>query len=198
MAITHTIAMLHYAAPPTIGGVEAVMADHARLMADHGYAPRIIAGRAEPFDSRIELRVDPLFDSRAAAVAKVNGELAHGTSSAAFNPLKDKLKAALEQALDGCEVCIAHNVVTLHKNLPLTAALRELVDAGHVRLIAWCHDFAWRDPIYQPELHDGYPWNLLREAWPGVRYVVVSEARRKVWAELSGVPLENIRAIHSG
>lgn len=192
------IAMLHYAAPPTIGGVEAVIADHARLAASHGYAPRIIAGRAQPFDPRIEVRIDPLFDSRAEAVATVNGELAHGTLSAAFSPLKDQIKAALEQALDGCKMCIAHNVVTLHKNLPLTAALRELVDAGRVRLIAWCHDFAWSDPIYQPELHDGYPWNLLREAWPGVRYVVVSEARRKVWAELSGMPLENIRAIHSG
>ncbi len=41
------VAILHYAAPPGIGGVESTMGAHARLLADHGYPVKIIAGRGQ-------------------------------------------------------------------------------------------------------------------------------------------------------
>ena len=44
------IALIHYSAPPVVGGVESVLAQHARLMADAGHQVRIIAGRGEPTD----------------------------------------------------------------------------------------------------------------------------------------------------
>ena len=39
------IVLLHYAAPPIIGGVESVLGRHALLMAQHGHSVRIIAGQ---------------------------------------------------------------------------------------------------------------------------------------------------------
>jgi hypothetical protein len=43
------IALLHYASAPTIGGVECLIANHARLLTQHGYAVQIVTGRGEPF-----------------------------------------------------------------------------------------------------------------------------------------------------
>jgi hypothetical protein len=47
----------------------------------------------------------------------------------------------------------------LHKNLALTAAFARL---EHPPVLAWCNDLAWTNDQYTAELHDGYPWNLMR------------------------------------
>jgi glycosyltransferase involved in cell wall biosynthesis len=95
-------------------------------------------------------------------------------------------------------VCIVHNAITLHKNLPLTAALRLLADEGATHFIAWCHDFAWQDALYTPDLHPGQPWDLLRTPWPGVRYVVVSAHQRERLAALLGLPKDQIEVVNPG
>ncbi len=53
------IALIHYAAPPIIGGVESVIDSHAHLMANDGHHVRIIAGRGEQIDPKILLRSCP-------------------------------------------------------------------------------------------------------------------------------------------
>jgi len=75
-------------------------------------------------------------------------------------------------------------------------------DARHdtdknVRVILWHHDLAWTTPRYQAELHDGYPWDLLRTDW-GARHVVVSDLRQRELAELLHIPIESIRVIPNG
>jgi hypothetical protein len=44
MSVT-SIALLHYSVPPVVGGVESVLAQHARLIAGAGHAVRALAGR---------------------------------------------------------------------------------------------------------------------------------------------------------
>ncbi len=41
------IDLLHYSAPPIVGGVESVISHHARLMSKAGHPVRIIAGRGD-------------------------------------------------------------------------------------------------------------------------------------------------------
>ena len=41
------IAILHYSVPPIVGGVESVIAHHARLMSADGHSVRLIAARGE-------------------------------------------------------------------------------------------------------------------------------------------------------
>jgi glycosyltransferase involved in cell wall biosynthesis len=86
-------------------------------------------------------------------------------------------------------------VHTLNKNLPLTAALARLEQP---RCIAWCHDLAWTNPQYLPELYDGYPWTLLRQAWRNTRYVTVSETRRDELAALLNIPRAQIEVVTPG
>jgi len=189
------IAILHYAGPPIVGGVESTIAHHAHELANLGYSVRVISGFGETFDERVEIHIDPIFGSRDPQVLAAKSELDGGVVSNAFHSLVELQEAALKRALENCDVCIVHNVHTLNKNLALTAALHRL---HQLHVIAWCHDLAWTNSQYLPELHDGYPWNLLRQAWANTRYVTVSESRRIDLAQLINITPDDISVIPPG
>jgi len=193
------IAIIHYSAPPTVGGVESVIAHHARLMASAGHEVRILAGTGEVFDRRIQFQTEPLIASRHTAILDAKAELDKGNVPAEFAHLVREIKARLASALHHLDLVFAHNVCSLHKNLALTAALRELSGSpGFPRLILWHHDLAWTSERYQGELHPGYPWELLRTAWPGVKLITISEMRRRELAELQRIPPDQIEVIPNG
>jgi glycosyltransferase involved in cell wall biosynthesis len=95
-------------------------------------------------------------------------------------------------------VLIAHNIHTMNKNLLLTAALRRVKGELNLPTIAWCHDIATANEQYRGELHDGFPWSLLCEAWTGTRYVTVSEPRRAELAVALNLPPAAIEVIPAG
>lgn len=194
-----TIALIHYAAPPVVGGVEQVLAHHATLMADAGHAVRIVAGRGTSTDDRVALTAVPLMDPREPTIAHIQRALDTGRLPADFSEVSDALAEQIEAALAGVDVVVAHNVCSLHLNLALTAALRSLAGRpGGPQFILWHHDLAWTSPTYRPRLHDGFPWDLLRAPWPGASHVVISEARRAELASLGAVEQADIRVIPNG
>jgi len=190
------IALLHYSAPPVVGGVESVLAHQARLMLRAGHAVRVIAGRGSLWDDRIPVIRLPLIDSRHPEVLAVKAELDRGETTRRFEGLVDRIAAELNPLLANVDVTILHNVCSLHKNLALTAALHRL--NGRSRYVLWHHDLAWTTPRYQAELHEGYPWDLLRSSWQGARHVVVSESRRRELAELMHLSAEAITVVPNG
>lgn len=189
------IALLHYAAPPVVGGVESVLAHHARLFTENGHEVRILCGRGASFDPRIPVHTEPLFDSRHPRLEALKAALDAGHVPADFAILRAEIFSRLAELTAGCEVLIAHNVASLHKNLALTAALHDLTD---IRRILWHHDLAWTTPRYRHELHAGYPWDLLCTAWPGVTQVVVSAFRQSELSALMGLPAAHIHVIPNG
>ncbi|NNF83944.1 MAG: glycosyltransferase [Deltaproteobacteria bacterium] len=195
---TLRLAMLHYTAPPIVGGVESTIYHHARLLAEAGCRVLVVSGRGESFHPMVSFRTVPEMDSRHPEVLEAGKELAKGEVTERFTGLRDRLIESLRPLLSGVDVCIVHNVTTLHKNIALTAALKWMSDERVARFLSWSHDFAWRDPLYTGDLHHGYPWNVLRSPWSGVRYVAVSAHRRKTMADLLGIPESEIRVIHPG
>jgi glycosyltransferase involved in cell wall biosynthesis len=192
-------ALLHYSVPPIVGGVESVIAHHARLMSADGHSVRLIAARGEPLSGQIPLIAMPLADSRHERILHVKRELDCGEVSKDFEVVRDKLAIELQTALSGADVLIAHNVCSLNKNLALTAALHQLHKAKTLpRLILWHHDLAWTTPRYLPELQAGYPWDLLRTDWGDTTHVVVSELRRAELAGLLKIEPASIRVIPNG
>jgi mannosylglucosylglycerate synthase len=218
------IALIHYSAPPIVGGVESVLAQHGRLMTQAGHTVRILAARGESFSDRIPVIPLPLIDSRHARVLAAKAQLDGGVMPDDFAPLTSEITRDLQAALVDVDVLIAHNVCSLNKNLMLTAAIQRLTSPrvipsraaarnlawpeetprvargdtlGKLRVILWHHDLAWTTPRYQAELHDGYPWDLLRTDW-GARHVVVSDLRQRELAELLRVPIESITVVPNG
>ena len=193
------IAILHYSVPPIVGGVESVVAHHARLMSTNGHSVRLIAGRGEPLGERIPLMSMPLADSRHTRVTEMKDQLDRGEVTTEFEVIRDKLAIELQSALSDVDVLIAHNVCSLNKNLALTAALYQLHGSKKLpRLILWHHDLAWTTPRYQPELHAGYPWDLLRTDWGNLTHIVVSELRRAELAELMKLEPASIKIVPNG
>jgi glycosyltransferase involved in cell wall biosynthesis len=101
--------------------------------------------------------------------------------------------------LTDTEWLFAHNVCSLNKNLPLTAALHRIAaNPGLLRIALWHHDLAWATPRYAAEMHSGLPWDLLRTDWPQAVQITVSQHRRRELAQLLGSPEERIRVIPNG
>jgi glycosyltransferase involved in cell wall biosynthesis len=192
------VALLHYSAPPIVGGVESVLGHHARLMAEAGHQVQIVAGRGEQTDPRIPFVHLPMADSRHPNVLALKSELDEGRVPAGFAEAVDSLTADLTEALDDVEVLFAHNVCSLNKNLALTAAVRNISNRNNLQIILWHHDLAWTTPRYRSEMYDGYPWDLLRQAWPRVKQVTVSEMRQQELAELFQISRDNIEVIPNG
>lgn len=193
------IALLHYTAPPVVGGVEQVLGRHARLMADSGHAVRIVAGRGEPPDPRISFVAVSRADTGEPEIVRLQAELDAGRVPEAFPRVVAGLVDELGTALAGVDVLIAHNVASLNRNLALTAALHDVaLRPGAPRTILWHHDLAWARPGDRQTLHHGHPWDLLRTAWPGVTHVAISEARRADLVGLMGLDPAAVRVVPNG
>lgn len=193
------VVLLHYASPPVVGGVETVLARQAELLARYGHTVRVLTGRGAAWDARIPVRVLPELDSRHPMVLDIKQKLDLGAVPAEFERLVDTIYAGMRPVLDDADCLIAHNVASLHKNLALTAALHRIaVQAKGLRIILWHHDFAWTGKRYKDELHPGYPWDLLRTPWAGVRQVTISEARQSEMCRLFNLSPDQVCVVPNG
>ncbi|MFQ5856420.1 MAG: glycosyltransferase family 4 protein [Anaerolineae bacterium] len=196
-----TNAILHYTAPPIVGGVEAVIEGHVRVFVEAGYPVIVVAGRGDQtaLPSGANFVLVPEVDSQHPEVAEVGYALEQGDMPSDFEGLVTRLADMLAPTLSSFDNLIIHNIFTKHFNLPLTAALYRLLDSGIIqRCIAWCHDFTWTSPSSRSKVHPGYPWDLLRTYRSDVTYVVVSRSRQRELAELFGCSPEEIHVIFNG
>jgi glycosyltransferase involved in cell wall biosynthesis len=194
-------AILHYAAPPVVGGVEAVIQAHAQIFVHSGYPVTVVAGRGqgEALPENAGFVRIPEIDSQHAQIVRLSTGLERGEVPPDFQDVTDRLAGTLAPILSRFDKIIVHNAFTKHFNLPLTAALYRLLDEGALQgCIAWCHDFTWTSPSSGSKVHPGYPWDLLRAYRPDVTYVVVSEQRRRELAGLYGCPPDKIRVVYNG
>jgi glycosyltransferase involved in cell wall biosynthesis len=194
-------AMLHYSAAPVVGGVEGVIQAHAETFLRNDYPVTVIAGRgeAEALPPGTDFILIPELDSRHPQVLQMTASLEKGQVPADFDAVTDRLAEKLAPILGGFENVVVHNVLTMYYNLPLSAALVRLVDEGVIHhCIAWCHDFTWASPTSRHKVHPGHPWDVLRTYNPAITYVVVSQHRQQVLADLLGCPLERVHVVYNG
>src|SRR5690242_21618130 len=111
------ISLLHYSAPPIVGGVESVIEHHARLMANDGHDVQVVAGRGAQFDPRVQFIHIPLLDSRHEEVLQLKAELDRGVVPDGFSQLTSRTETELREALSTTDILIAHDVCSLQKNL---------------------------------------------------------------------------------
>ncbi|RPJ19788.1 MAG: glycosyltransferase [Chloroflexi bacterium] len=197
----HRVAVLHYSAPPVIGGVENVILAHTRLFMESGYPTALLAGRGEKdaLPHGADFLHIPELDSQHLQILEMSHELEQGRIPPNFEQMVTRLVEKLASVLASDDLLIAHNVFTKHFNLPLTAALFRLLDQGLIRhCIAWCHDMTWTSPNSRSKVYPGYPWDLLRTQRPDITYVTVSQERQRDLATLFGCLPEQVRVIYNG
>jgi mannosylglucosylglycerate synthase len=200
LATRPRVGLLHYTAPPVIGGVETILREQAVRLAARGYAITVITGRGGPIAeaSTIALSIIPELDSRHPEVTAVREALMKGEVPAAFNQLEKEIGERLHTSVEPLDVLIVHNALSLHFNLPLTAALWALADRPRPRIISWAHDLSWVNPLYRPWMHEGEPWDFLRRQHPRITPVFVSTQRLQEWQSLTGVALDAGHVIPNG
>jgi glycosyltransferase involved in cell wall biosynthesis len=195
------VGIIHYSAPPVIGGVERVIAEHVRLLVQLGYQTAVITGRGDPnaLPKETEFIKIAELDSQHPLILEISSNLERGKVPEEFFEALEGLKEKLVPVLAGFDKLIVHNIFTKHFNLPLTAALVNLLDGEKIKgIIAWCHDLTWTSPSSGSKVHPGYPWDLIRSYHPKVQYVVVSTSRQSELAGLFGCPTDRIEVIYNG
>jgi glycosyltransferase involved in cell wall biosynthesis len=131
-------------------------------------------------------------------VSAVREALDRGEVPSEFATLRADIIERLSTELAELDAVIVHNALTLHFNLPLTAALWTLADTNRPRIISWVHDISWLNPIYRPWMHEGEPWDLLRRQHSNITSIFVSTQRLEEWRALTGAALDDTQVIPNG
>jgi glycosyltransferase involved in cell wall biosynthesis len=195
------VSLVHYSAPPVVGGVEAVMQAHARLFLQAGYPVEMIAGRGDQaaLPEGACLRLIPELDTQYPAILRANIELEAGKLPVDWDVLVQQIYKALASVISGGEVWFVHNVLSKHFNLPFTAAVAQLVEQGAVsRCVAWCHDLTWTSSNSRSKVFPGYPWDLLRQPQANMHYITISTQRQAELAGLFGLTQAAVQVVPNG
>ena len=193
------VGLLHFTAPPIVGGVEAILGRQALALAARGHRPLVLAGRGRLRRAGVDFLPIRALDSKYPPLLAINEELGRGEVTAAFEDLAAALEERLASVLADLDVCIVHNAMTLHFHLPLTVALHRIVGRGRgCGLVAWCHDLSWANPLYIPLMREAYPWVLLKTLARRTAYVLVSEDRRVTFSRLTGAAQADLAVIPAG
>lgn len=189
------LGLLHYSCPPVIGGVEEILSQQASVFHRRGHSVSVLAGMGEVFTKDFPVRIEPVLGSKNARIIKAQEECKKGRQGALEGPT-NRIHGILKDWSRDIDIIIAHNVLHMPFNLPLTLALRRLADSedGPV-VVSWAHDSPYFQPA-PPKYLNGLPWLVLQHVHPNIRYVTVSESRKELFSKHCGdAPW---RVIHNG
>jgi len=193
------IAILHYSCPPVIGGVEFVIEAHARLLADHGFNVRLVVGKGGRAHPKVRTVVIPEISSDGGPVSRVIRSLREGAVPPSFSRAVKRVEKKLSAALRDVDVCMMHNVLTMHFNLVLTAALANIMRRRRkIHFVGWTHDLTFSEPNYKEHQRSAYPWTLLSQKLPGCNYCAISEQRKGEMLKVFGIRASEVAVIPDG
>jgi mannosylglucosylglycerate synthase len=175
------IAICHFSCPPVIGGVETVVEQQARLLKRNHHYTKVIAGAGGKFSQSIDVDINPMLGS---GIMDIQRHTPDQDVVKLMEPQILSIMGFLEYSLSSFEVLIVHNVLTMPHNLPLTHAVLRMASSSPLKVISWNHD----SPFFSPEPEGGWPasWEILKQASPDIRYVTVSNARKRDFESLYG------------
>jgi len=178
------IALLHYTCPPVVGGVEEVVRQQASLFHRYYHKVKIFAGAGDQFTKDYQIEINPLLSSRNKQILRAH-ELILENNLNKMETLSQRIHQYLCNVLDRFDLLIAHNVLTMPFNLPLTYALHRMAQDSSIPIVSWNHDSPYFYHDY-PRYLDQAPWNILKRINSKIHYVVISESRKAQFSELYG------------
>lgn len=162
------VAILHFTAPPAVGGVESLITAQVQALRRAGITVRVIAGgdiALPDVESTVIPAMHPMHRDTVTA---------------------DDLAHPLQAALEGCDACWVHNAFTTYLHPGLTTALCRLAGATPLAWVAWCEDVSAASAFWCGDIP---------RLPAGLRHVTISKARRKDLVRYHGVPEESVTVI---
>ena len=174
------IGILHYSCPPVVGGVEEMLHHHALILHKMGQSVCILAGMGDVFTDAFPVRIEPVLGSRHPQVNEAHKQSRKGD----YGRLKKMTHRILNLLLawsSDLDVIIAHNVLQMPFNLPLTLALRRLTTSTNgPAIVSWAHD----SPYFRhhpPDHLFHHPWTVLQNPHPDIQHITISESRKELF-----------------
>ncbi|MCL5795146.1 MAG: glycosyltransferase family 4 protein, partial [Patescibacteria group bacterium] len=199
------IALMHYAYPPNVGGVELLLREQARILDNLGYHVTIITGNGRNDDPNIDLfeveeiqsilRFNPNLYEKIVVKGIVNKE---------FFSLVNSIRNKIEKYLDKQDVIIIHNILTLIHNLPLSYFLKDYIKRNpQKKYIIWVHDQTFIDKGAILERKEGVNLSdqtrkILFEPVKNASYVVISNALKDLFCKVMKMPKNKVQVIPNG
>ena len=175
------IAILHYSCPPVVGGVEEIVRQQASLLHRYYHPIKIIAGDGSQFTEDFTIEINPLLSSSYPEISKLQQDPVKNHRP--IQKMADTIFEYLNDSLQDFKILIAHNVLSMHYNLPLTLALHKLADTKAIKVINWNHDSPYFYKNYSKEL-ERKPWLILKKYNPNISYITISPSRAKEFQAL--------------
>ena len=186
------IAILHFAYPPNIGGVESMIQEHANMLTYLNYEVTLITGSGEESNPKIKLVVIPELQS----VVSFNPFLQEkildkGIIDEYFYNLAKQIEQKLENALEKIDIVVVHNMITIVRNLPFVYAFKNYVKKyPKKKYFGWIHDHSYINEFKIKDLDKIVNSKLERELLTtpikNVTYILISESFREPFNELMG------------
>ena len=187
------IGLLHYSCPPVVGGVEEIMSQQASIFHRMGHSVSVLAGMGEVYTEDFPVRIELVLGSKNPSIIKAHKEVKKGHKDA-LERSANKIHKILKDWSHELDVVLAHNVLHMPFNLPLTLALQRLADSANgPAMVSWAHDSPYFEPSPRKYLKKS-PWTILCEPHPNIHYVTISGYRMRLFKKYCGdVPWHVIR-----
>jgi len=177
------IALLHYSSAPVVGGVEKIVHEQCSLCRQHFHPVKIFSGNGNKGMDECDVEFNPLLSSSNDRILKLHKDPQGKREE--LHLIIDEIYDYLSNALYHYDVLIAHNVLTMPYNLPLTYALHKMANSACIKLVSWNHD--------SPYFYEGFPkkmlekpWDILKKYNPNIHYITISESRKRQFSSLYG------------
>lgn len=179
------IGILHYSCPPVVGGVEEILSRQASVFHRIGHSVSVLAGMGEVYTKDFPVRIESVLSSKNTRIIKAQEECKKGRKGGLERPT-NRIYRLLKDWSHKLDVILAHNVLHMPFNLPLTLALRRLADSetGPV-IVSWAHDSPYFQPN-PPKYLKRPPWPVLQHLHPNIHHVTVSKSRMSLFTKHSG------------
>lgn len=198
------VAILHFAYPPNIGGVEELIREHAHILSGLDIEVTLLIGSGDEPNKKIKTVVIPEFQS----VSNFNPLLqekilSKGLIDQEFQDLSGKILTILEHNLAAIDVVIVHNMLSIVRNLPFIEAFKKYVEKNpSKKYIAWTHDHSYINEFQIKNLeivaHSEYEKQLLTTPIDKVTYVIISETFKTPFIKLMNMQSDQVQVIPNG
>lgn len=195
------IAFIHFAYPPTIGGVEILMQEQAHILSELGYQITILTGSGTSDNKSVTLIEVPEFQSLKNIDSALQDEINSEKISDKYNALVEKIQSICEQYLNDKDTVIIHNMLTLKRNLPFIEGFKKYHEKhSKQKVLAYTHDHAYilEEKLGIPDTSTELERRLLTTPLKDMHYITISDTFGRLLAKLMHLPPERVHTIPNG